>query len=68
MTSKEKVEKALYSYTAEANDLEEENRILRETVSVLKPEIDKLNAPEHGHFASGRRCLRVRSISSSDIP
>ncbi len=45
MTSKEKVEKALYSYTAEANDLEEENRILRETVSELKTEIDKFRSP-----------------------
>ena len=35
----------MYSYTSESNELEEENRMLRETISQLKSELDRLRVP-----------------------
>ena len=35
----------MYSYTSESNELEEENRMLRETISQLKGELDRLKVP-----------------------
>jgi proteasome regulatory subunit len=39
------VRNALYSYSAEGNDVENENRLLRETVVQLKTELTKLRTP-----------------------
>lgn len=41
MASKEELDKAIYQYTVDSNELEEENRLLRETVGKLKEEIEK---------------------------
>jgi proteasome regulatory subunit len=41
MPANEEISKIMYSYNAEANQLEQENRILKETVSQLKNELDK---------------------------
>ncbi|MBR9690496.1 AAA family ATPase [Candidatus Woesearchaeota archaeon] len=35
----------MYSYSSETNELEEENRMLRETISQLKGELDRLKVP-----------------------
>jgi proteasome regulatory subunit len=49
MPAKEKeknlIESVMYSYTATSNPLEEENRILKETVSKLKDEVEKFKVP-----------------------
>ncbi|MBN2567143.1 AAA family ATPase [Candidatus Woesearchaeota archaeon] len=45
MTSKEKLEKVMYSYTAETNPLEDENKLLRETINGLKNELDRYRQP-----------------------
>jgi ATP-dependent 26S proteasome regulatory subunit len=46
-TPKEKkiLDKVIYSYTTNSNALEEENRILRETINKLKEEIEILQRP-----------------------
>ncbi len=41
MNTKDEFTKIMYSYNAETNQLEQENRILRETVSQLKSELDR---------------------------
>ncbi len=41
MASKEELDKAIYQYTVDSNELEEENRLLRETVGKLKEELEK---------------------------
>ncbi len=41
MTTKDEISKIMYTYTAETSQLEQENRILRETVSQLKNELDR---------------------------
>ena len=41
MTTQDEISKIMYTYTAETNQLEQENRILRETVSQLKNELDR---------------------------
>ena len=38
-------DKPMFSYTMDSNGLEEENRLLRETVSQLKLELDKFKSP-----------------------
>ena len=40
MGSKEELNKVMYSYTTNINELDEENRILKQTVGKLKEEID----------------------------
>jgi proteasome regulatory subunit len=42
---KDSLRNALYTYTAKGNDLEGENRLLRETIMQLKSELNKLSAP-----------------------
>lgn len=42
MGSKEDIDKIFYSYATSINGLEEENKLLRETVDSLKSELDKL--------------------------
>jgi len=41
MASKEELDKAIYRYTVDANEVEEENRVLKETISKLKDEFEK---------------------------
>ena len=49
MPAKEKeknlIDSVMYSYTATSNPLEEENRILKETVTKLKEEVEKFKVP-----------------------
>jgi len=47
MAAKEKniLDSVIYSYTSDAGQTNEENRILKETVNKLKEEIDRLKAP-----------------------
>jgi len=45
MKSKENLEKTMFSYTMDSNGLEEENKLLRETISQLKSEVDKFKTP-----------------------
>jgi len=41
----EELDKVMYSYTANVNQLEEENKILKETLSHLKEELDRIKEP-----------------------
>lgn len=45
MNSNTKADDVIYSYTTAADELEEENRLLRETISQLKTELDKYRTP-----------------------
>lgn len=45
MPAKNKLDKVIYSYTSEDNQLEEENRVLRETVARLDQELKRLKTP-----------------------
>lgn len=45
MKAEKDLKNIMYSYTSESNELEEENRMLRETVSQLKSELDRLRVP-----------------------
>ncbi len=49
MPAKEKeknlIDSVMYSYTATSNPLEEENRVLKETVTKLKEEVEKFKVP-----------------------
>jgi proteasome regulatory subunit len=45
MQLKEEVKRSFYSYTTSANELEEENRLLRETVSQLREEVERFRSP-----------------------
>ncbi|MFH1589809.1 MAG: AAA family ATPase [archaeon] len=45
MGSKESLKKAMFSYTLDSNDTEEENKLLRETINQLKIELEKFRAP-----------------------
>jgi len=40
-TDNKQIDKVIYSYTTSSNQLEEENRLLKETVNQLKEELDK---------------------------
>lgn len=44
-TKGEDLDKAQFSYTIDSNDMGEENRLLRESVSQLKSELDRFRAP-----------------------
>ena len=43
--AKEKLDSVIYSYTTENNQLEEENQVLRETISRLDQELRRLKSP-----------------------
>lgn len=45
MQLKEEVKRTFYSYTTSTNELEEENRLLRETVSQLREEVERFRSP-----------------------
>ena len=47
MTTKDKnvLDSVIYSYTANTNQLEEENKILKETLNKFKDELDKFKVP-----------------------
>mgnify|MGYP002628778939 CR=1 FL=1 len=45
MSSKNDIDKALFSYTVDSVDAEEENRLLKQTVSQLRSEIERFKAP-----------------------
>lgn len=45
MKTDKELENVMYSYTSETSELEEENRMLRETISQLKTELDRLKIP-----------------------
>jgi proteasome regulatory subunit len=45
MKSKADLEKAMFSYSLDSNDLEEENRLLKETINQLKDEVEKFKTP-----------------------
>jgi proteasome regulatory subunit len=45
MNTKEEVKHSVYSYTTSSNELEEENRLLRETISQLREEVEKFRSP-----------------------
>ena len=47
MPAKEKniLDSVIYSYTANTNQIEEENRILKETINKLKEELDRFKEP-----------------------
>ncbi|MBS3119817.1 proteasome-activating nucleotidase [Candidatus Woesearchaeota archaeon] len=44
-TDPKKINNIIYGYTANINELEEENRVLRETVNQLKNEIERIKSP-----------------------
>ena len=44
-TSKDDIKDLMFSYNTSISNLEEENRMLRETVSILKMEVDKYRSP-----------------------
>ncbi|MFC2134744.1 proteasome-activating nucleotidase [Bacteroidota bacterium] len=43
--TKEDLEKTMFSYTVDSNGVEEENKLLRETVNQLKNEVEKFKTP-----------------------
>lgn len=45
MRAEKELDNVMYSYSSETNELEEENRMLRETISQLKGELDRLKVP-----------------------
>jgi len=45
MVSKESLKKAMFSYTTSSNDLGDENRVLKETISKLRSELEKFRTP-----------------------
>lgn len=45
MKAKERLKKAMFSYTMDSNGSEEENNLLRETVNQLKNELEKFRSP-----------------------
>ena len=45
MNTKEEVKRSFYSYSTSSNELEEENRILRETLSQLREEVERFRSP-----------------------
>lgn len=44
-TNNKDADNIMYSYNSESSELEEENRMLRETISQLKTELDRLKVP-----------------------
>src|SRR3989338_4637667 len=46
-SSNTELDTVMYSYTAEVNVLEDENRMLRETVKNLRDELEKYKSPPH---------------------
>ncbi|MFH1400093.1 MAG: AAA family ATPase [Nanoarchaeota archaeon] len=64
MGSKDDADSDMYSYVSGGVDLEEENRILRETVSQLKGEVDRFRTPalmlaEVHDFHEGKVIIKV---------
>src|SRR3989344_5633058 len=60
----EKIKEIVYGYSANVSQLEEENRILRETTGQLKVELDKYKTPplmvcEVKDFASGKVIIKI---------
>lgn len=45
MVSKHELKRSFFSYTASSNELEEENRLLRETLSQLREELERFRSP-----------------------
>jgi len=45
MNIKGEVKRSFYSYTTSSNEIEEENRLLRETVSQLREEVERFRSP-----------------------
>jgi len=45
MTTKDDLKRSVYSYTTSSNELEEENRVLRETISQLRDEVERFRSP-----------------------
>ena len=47
MSSKEKniIDSVIYNYTATSSALEEENQLLKDTISKMKEELDRLKTP-----------------------
>lgn len=45
MKADKDIDNVMYSYTTDGNQLEEENKMLRETISQLKSELDRLKVP-----------------------
>ena len=69
---KDAVDRIIYSYTANTNVLEEENRILRETLSKLKEEIEILHRPplmvcEVKEFSPDRKNAIIRIPNGNEF-
>jgi proteasome regulatory subunit len=45
MVAREELEKSMFSYTTSSSEVEEENKLLKETVSQLKSELDRFRTP-----------------------
>jgi proteasome regulatory subunit len=45
MQTKEEIKRSVFYYTTSSNELEEENRLLRETLSQLREELEKFRSP-----------------------
>ncbi|MFH1505604.1 MAG: AAA family ATPase [archaeon] len=45
MVAREELEKSMFSYTTSSSDMEEENKLLKETVDQLKTELDRFKTP-----------------------
>jgi len=45
MSTKEEVKRSFYSFTTSSNEIEEENRLLKETVSQLREEVERFRSP-----------------------
>ncbi|MBU1850395.1 MAG: hypothetical protein KKH40_06715, partial [Nanoarchaeota archaeon] len=45
MASEDNLKKAMFSYTENHNELEEENKLLKETVSQLRSEVERFRSP-----------------------
>ncbi len=45
MVSRHELKRSFFSYTASSNELEEENRLLRETLSQLREELERFRSP-----------------------
>lgn len=62
--SKKELENVIYNYTLNANELEEENKVLRETIGRLTAELDRLKSPplmvcEVSEVVDGKAIIRV---------
>ncbi len=45
MATKDQLDKVIYSYTAQSNALDEENKLLKQTINQLRSELDKFRQP-----------------------